>query len=68
LWVGIDSDRLDPAEEQRRWADLIAGLGKQIEYAEINSVHGHDAFLLEYEQLNAIIREFFCRVEETAHE
>ncbi len=54
LCVGIDSDILYPAHEQRSIAEQIPkGL-----YREISSIHGHDAFLIEYQQLNAIIGQF----------
>lgn len=54
LCVGITSDLLYPAAEQRGLAELIPNAG----YAEIRSVHGHDAFLIEFEQLGGILQEF----------
>ncbi|MCX7571318.1 homoserine O-acetyltransferase [Tumebacillus sp. DT12] len=63
LWVGIDSDRLYPAEEQRAWAERILAQGKRALYREIASEHGHDAFLLEFDQINDIIIDFVGRVE-----
>ena len=54
LAVGIDSDLLYPTYEQREVAEFF-GRG---EYAEIVSPHGHDAFLIEYEQLNPIVATF----------
>ena len=49
--IGIDSDRLFPVEEQRFIADSIPGA----EYHAITSRFGHDGFLLEYDQIAAII-------------
>lgn len=57
LCVGISSDLLYPAVEQRGLADLIPGA----HYAEIQSVHGHDAFLMEYDQLARILNDFLDR-------
>lgn len=58
LWVGIDTDHLYPPQEQRTWARRLARLGKQVTYRELNSEYGHDAFLVEGEQLSAIISDF----------
>lgn len=54
LSIGIDSDLLYPVEEQKFIAENIVNA----EYNEIRSVHGHDAFLIEFEQLNTIIGDF----------
>jgi len=52
LGVGIPGDLLYPPEEVRAWA-AAAGA----EYREIDSIHGHDAFLLEPGQVGQILRE-----------
>ena len=49
--IGIDSDRLFPVEEQKFIASCIPGAV----YHEITSKFGHDGFLLENDQLTAII-------------
>jgi len=51
IGVGIPGDLLYPPEEVRAWTLAAGG-----EYAEINSVHGHDAFLLEPARVGEILR------------
>jgi homoserine O-acetyltransferase/O-succinyltransferase len=55
LVVGIGSDQLYPPAEVHLGADILQHLGKPVEYAELRSPHGHDAFLLETAQLAAIL-------------
>ncbi len=61
LVVGISSDQLYPAADVHLGADILNHLGKPVEYAEIRSPHGHDAFLLETDQLSAILRDAYLR-------
>lgn len=54
LVIGIDSDILYPPEEQKE----LAGLLHSGQYAEIESPHGHDAFLIEFDQITQLVRSF----------
>ncbi len=54
LAIGISSDLLFPPEEQQFLAQHIPNAG----YAEIQSLYGHDGFLVEYDQLEYHIGRF----------
>ncbi len=58
LVLGISSDNLYPAKEVLFGADLLRQLGGDVQYREIRSPHGHDAFLLETQQIGGFLREF----------
>ena len=57
--IGVDSDLFFTAEENRETYKQLASIHSNVTYSEINSVHGHDAFLIEYEQLEKIIEPIF---------
>ncbi|MEO9569847.1 MAG: bifunctional aspartate kinase/homoserine dehydrogenase I [Polaribacter sp.] len=57
--IGVDSDLFFTAEENRETHKKLALTKNNVTYNEINSVHGHDAFLMEYDQLQKIIEPIF---------
>lgn len=57
--IGVDSDLFFTAEENRETHKHLALTHPNVTYNEIHSVHGHDAFLMEYEQLENIIEGIF---------
>ncbi|WP_248722105.1 bifunctional aspartate kinase/homoserine dehydrogenase I [Seonamhaeicola sp. ML3] len=57
--VGVDSDLFFTAEENRETHKQLALTHPNVTYSEINSVHGHDAFLMEYSQLEEIVEGIF---------
>jgi len=56
--VGIWSDMLYPAYQQQQIADMVATNGVHAEYHEIDSPHGHDAFLIDGDQIAEPIERF----------
>lgn len=54
LVIGITSDILFPPIEQKQIAENIA----DAVYIEIDSTYGHDGFLIEFEKMTRVIREW----------
>jgi homoserine O-acetyltransferase/O-succinyltransferase len=61
LAVGFGSDWLFPPEQNRAIALALLRAGKRANYAEIATDLGHDSFLLESEELYALVRAFLER-------
>jgi homoserine O-acetyltransferase len=57
IGVGVDSDLLYAAGEVRAWTEAYRAAGVDARYREITSAAGHDAFLIEWDQVEAILRE-----------
>ena len=55
-FIGISSDWLFPAEEVRRFAEAIRKAGAYADYREMQSDHGHDAFLAEQAELVRLLQ------------
>ena len=58
LALGIRSDWLFPPAEVQALAGALALAGADAYYRELDSPHGHDAFLKEWDLLAPILREF----------
>lgn len=57
--VGVDSDLFFLPEEIRGTYRELSEVKKNVSYHEIKSIHGHDAFLIEYEQMSKILDPIF---------
>jgi aspartokinase/homoserine dehydrogenase 1 len=57
--IGVDSDLFFTAEENRETQKQLALTHPNVTYNEINSIHGHDAFFIEFSQLEKIIENIF---------
>lgn len=56
--IAVDSDRLYLSEQSRTIAD---GIGRDTPVHLIHSPHGHDGFLIEIDQLAALVRDGLAR-------
>lgn len=57
--IGIDSDLFFTAKENRTTYQELKKYKKNVSYQEIISIHGHDAFLIEYKQLHNLLANIF---------
>lgn len=57
--VAVDTDWLFVNEKTMETKEMLDKLGINNEYHEIKSIHGHDAFLIEFEQLESFLKPIF---------
>jgi len=57
--VGVDSDLFFVPTQNKKTVEILVKKGKKASYKEIKSVHGHDAFLIEFEQLVTLLKDVF---------
>jgi homoserine O-acetyltransferase len=55
LVVDVDTDQLFTPAQATVLVERLRAAGVQVERATVNSVHGHDAFLIEWETLHPIL-------------
>ena len=61
LVMGISSDILYPTYQQKQIHSILSEKGVNSTYVEIDSPHGHDAFLINFDQVGAPIEAFLER-------
>jgi len=59
--VSVDTDLFFIPSENRETYDELIVTKENVFYHEIKSIHGHDAFLIEFEQLSTIISPIFSK-------
>ena len=57
--IAIDSDLFFTPKENQETFQELKKFKENVFYSEINSVHGHDAFLIEYKQLDNLLAAIF---------
>ena len=57
--VAVNTDYFFIPEENKATFELAKAVKENVSYHEITSIHGHDAFLIEYQQLTQILEPIF---------
>ena len=57
--IGVDSDLFFTAQENKDTYKRLAQANSNVTYGEVNSLHGHDAFLIEFEQMERLLKPIF---------
>lgn len=57
--IATDSDLYFVPQENKETVDELRKIGKMVDYYEIHSIHGHDAFLIEHQQLEVFLKNIF---------
>ena len=59
IQIAVDSDFFFVPTENKETQKLLIAAGVENQYNEIKSIHGHDAFLIEYDQMAQILGPIF---------
>ncbi len=57
--IGVDSDLFFTANENKETFKQLAQAKSNVTYGEVQSLHGHDAFLIEFEQMQKLLNGIF---------
>lgn len=57
--IGVDSDLFFTAQENKDTFKKLAQANSNVTYGEIHSLHGHDAFLIEFNQMEELLKGIF---------
>ncbi|WP_047247597.1 bifunctional aspartate kinase/homoserine dehydrogenase I [Maribacter thermophilus] len=57
--IGVDSDLFFTAKENKDTFKQLAQANSNVTYGEVQSLHGHDAFLIEFEQMEKLLHSIF---------
>jgi len=58
LVIGVTTDILFPSRQQREIAESLEATGTEVDYVEIDSVNGHDAFLIDDAHFSPVVDKF----------
>lgn len=58
LIVGVETDLLFPIEQQQELAEGLSVGGRAVKFVRLNSLQGHDSFLVDMDRFRPVIGEF----------
>jgi len=59
LIIGVKTDFLFPIYQQQELADGLTKAGRQVEYVALDSLQGHDSFLVDMDSYRPLVAKFF---------
>jgi homoserine O-acetyltransferase len=59
LIIGVKTDFLFPVYQQKELADGLASAGRDVDYTELESLQGHDSFLIDMDAFRPVLARFF---------
>ena len=59
LVIGVETDILFPVQQQQEIAEGIQRSGRPVEYVQLDSINGHDSFLVDEEHFAPVMRKYF---------
>ena len=59
LIIGVESDILFPLDQQEELAKGFSKAKKNYKFERLNSIQGHDSFLVDIDNFSKVIRDFF---------
>ena len=62
--IGVETDILFPAHQQKAIADALSANGIDTQFTNLESLMGHDAFLVDYDHFNPEVVSYFNQVWE----
>ncbi|HCQ13261.1 homoserine acetyltransferase, partial [Flavobacterium sp.] len=65
--VSVDTDYFFIPDENRETFEIVKPIKQNVFYHEIKSIHGHDAFLIEFDQLAQILEPIFNKQKQQNH-
>jgi homoserine O-acetyltransferase len=60
LIIGVESDFLFRIEQQRELASIFEAAGKRVALVELDSIQGHDSFLVDMDRFRPVLSSFFA--------
>ncbi|MFK8030748.1 MAG: homoserine O-acetyltransferase [Gammaproteobacteria bacterium] len=60
LVIGVETDLLFPPRQQQELADLMSGQDINVTCSILESIQGHDSFLVDMDRFRPVVADYFC--------